>query len=91
MLVDLLKQWDELAGGFGTCMLLHHEWANPEATRRSHELVARLVMPEMQGHAEPQRAAKQRATAARAGLTEKSIAAVEAMTKLHADEVASRG
>jgi limonene 1,2-monooxygenase len=90
MLVDLLNQWQELSGGFGTCMLLHHEWANPEATRRSHELLARTVMPEMQGHAESQRAAKQRASDARAPLTEKSIAAVEAMTKLHADEVAAR-
>ena len=30
-------------------MLLGHHWADPGATRRSLELVARHVMPEFQG------------------------------------------
>ena len=38
-------------GGFGCYLLLAHEWANPEATRRSYELIAQHVFPEFQGQA----------------------------------------
>jgi limonene 1,2-monooxygenase len=91
MLIDLVGRWLDLSGGFGCLMILGHEWANPEATRRSHELLARYVMPEFQGQAASLRAAKQRASAVRTQLAEKNLAAVEAMTKLHADEQATRG
>ena len=80
MLVELMQKWQTQSGGFGTCMLLHHEFANPEATVRSHELLARLVMPEFQGQADAIRAAKARAAAVRAPLVAKSQAAVDAMT-----------
>ena len=80
MFVELMKKWQAQSAGFGTCMLLHHEFANPEATYRSHELVSRLVMPEFQGYAAAQRAAKDRAAAQREGLVTKSQAAVDAMT-----------
>jgi limonene 1,2-monooxygenase len=32
------------SGGFGTVLLLGHNCANPEATRKSYELIARNVM-----------------------------------------------
>ncbi len=35
----------EQSGGFGTFLLLAHNCANVEATRRSYELIARYVMP----------------------------------------------
>ena len=79
MLAELVEKWQNQSGGFGTLMLLHHEWASPEATRRSHELLSRVVMPEFQEHAQAQRAAKDRATAQRADLVTKSQAAVDAM------------
>jgi limonene 1,2-monooxygenase len=91
MFIELMGKWQEQSGGFGTCMLLHHEFANPEATHRSHELVSRLVMPEFQGHAAAQRAAKDRASAAREGLVVKSQAAVDAMTAKYQEERAGRG
>jgi limonene 1,2-monooxygenase len=62
MLVELLQGWQDQSGGFGTCMLLHHEWANPEATRRSHELLSRFVMPEFDEQAGSLRLAKERAS-----------------------------
>ena len=80
MFVELMQKWQTQSGGFGTCMLLHHEFANPEATLRSHGLLARLVMPEFQGQADSIRAAKVRASAAREVLVAKSQAAVDAMT-----------
>lgn len=89
--VELMQKWQDQAGGFGTCMLLHHEFANPEATLRSHGLLARLVMPEFQGQAASIRAAKERASAAREGLVTKSQAAVDAMTERYQAERAGKG
>ena len=37
------------SGGFGTCLLMAHDWAGPEATLRSYELFAREVMPHFTG------------------------------------------
>ena len=36
-------------GGFGTLLVQAHEWANPEATHRSYELLAQKVLPHFQG------------------------------------------
>ena len=41
-------------------LLLAHEWANPEATRRSFELIAQHVMPAFQGQAQATLDAKAR-------------------------------
>ena len=90
MLVELLHGWQEQSGGFGTCMLLHHEWANPEATKRSHELLSRFVMPEFDEQAGSLRTAKERATLQREGLSAKNLAAVEAMKAKHEQEMAGR-
>jgi limonene 1,2-monooxygenase len=90
MLVELLHRWQEQSGGFGTCMLLHHEWANPEATRRSHELLSRFVMPEFQGQAGSLRRAKERATQVRETLSAKNLAAVEASRARHEQELAGQ-
>jgi limonene 1,2-monooxygenase len=38
-------------GGFGTYLLMAHEWADPEATKRSYELIAQHVMPAFQDSA----------------------------------------
>jgi len=40
--IDSLR---EKSGGFGTILFLVHNCANPEATRKSYELIARNVMP----------------------------------------------
>ena len=39
----------ERSGGFGTVLLLGHNCANPEATLRSYELIARNVIPAING------------------------------------------
>ena len=39
-------------GGFGVYLMLAHNWADPSATLRSYELIARHVMPHFQGHAQ---------------------------------------
>ena len=39
----------ELTGGFGTVVGFVHDWANRENTLRSWDLVARYVIPEVNG------------------------------------------
>jgi limonene 1,2-monooxygenase len=79
----LMKQSN---GGFGCYLLLAHNWANPQATLRSYELVARHVMPQFQGQAHPTLDAARRAAAARPELAAIHAAAVEAATKRYAEE-----
>lgn len=49
-LVATIRQLQEVTGGFGTVIGFVHDWANPEATRRSWDLVARHVVPEVNGY-----------------------------------------
>ena len=40
----------EVSGGFGTIVGFVHDWANPENTMRSWDMVARYVIPEINGY-----------------------------------------
>lgn len=48
-LVERIRQMIELTGGFGVVIGFVHDWANRENTLRSWDLVARHVMPEVNG------------------------------------------
>ena len=56
---DAIRKIQELvdqSGGFGTFLLFGHDWATPEATKRSFELFAQYVMPHFKGQLDwPQR------------------------------------
>ncbi len=39
-----------MSGGFGTVVGFVHDWANPENTVRSWDMVARYVVPEINGY-----------------------------------------
>jgi limonene 1,2-monooxygenase len=59
---DLVKQFRhlmQLTGGFGTVIGFVHDWANREATLRSWDLVARYVIPEVNGLLAPYRESRQ--------------------------------
>lgn len=81
----LQKQSD---GGFGAYLLLAHEWANPQATNRSYELISQHVMPEFQGQAWSTRNAAERAIATRPGHAAAHQKAIEDVTAKYAAEVA---
>src|SRR6476659_5969249 len=49
-LVDGIKSVLALSGGFGTVVGCVHDWANPENTMRSWDMVARYVVPEINGY-----------------------------------------
>ena len=48
-LVAKIREMMELTGGFGCVIGFAHDWANRENTRRSWDLVARYVVPEING------------------------------------------
>jgi limonene 1,2-monooxygenase len=86
---DAKAQVQKLAdqsGGFGAFLLLGHEWANPQATKRSFELIAQQVFPEFQGQARSTLAAKDRASGARAAHARTQLDAVEHMAKKYERE-----
>src|SRR6202034_525646 len=49
-LVKSIKQLIEGSRGVGTIVGFVHDWANPENTRRSWDMVARYVVPEINGY-----------------------------------------
>ena len=49
-LVKMIKDVYDKSGGFGTVIGFVHDWANPEDTRRSWDMVARYVIPEINGY-----------------------------------------
>ena len=55
-LVGAIRHLYELTGGFGVVLGFAHDWANREATARSWDLVARYVIPELDGQLRPLRA-----------------------------------
>ena len=55
-LIANIRQMQEVTGGFGMVLSFAHDWANPEATNRSWDLIARHVIPEINGQIEPMRA-----------------------------------
>lgn len=58
-LVERIRDLYELAGGFGVVVGFAHDWANIEDTRRSWDLVARYVVPELKGIINPLRRSQQ--------------------------------
>jgi limonene 1,2-monooxygenase len=67
-------------GGFGAYIVLAHDWANPEATKRSFELLATEVMPRFQSSGSNLQAAAERARASREELSALQLKAVEEAT-----------
>jgi alkanesulfonate monooxygenase SsuD/methylene tetrahydromethanopterin reductase-like flavin-dependent oxidoreductase (luciferase family) len=79
---------DQSNGGFGAMLLLSHDWANPEATRRSFELIAQNVFPEFQGQAAGTLAAAERARVSREAHAATQLQAVDHMTAKYQREKA---
>src|SRR3984893_102926 len=49
-LVKMIKSVYDKSGGFGTVVGFVYDWANPENTMRSWDMVARYVIPEINGY-----------------------------------------
>ena len=57
-LVAAIKKMIDATGGFGTVIGFAHDWANRDATLRSWDLVARYVVPEINGYLRNYRASQ---------------------------------
>lgn len=83
----LMKQSN---GGFGAYLMLAHNWADPEATKKSYELIARNVMPHFQGQHLPTMDSAARAEKLRPDLAARHSQAVEDMKARYEAELLAR-
>ena len=84
------RLWKQSAGGFGAYLMLAHNWADFDATRKSYALIAREVMPHFQGQHHSTMQAAARAQKARPELSEIHAKAVDAAREGYAAIQAER-
>ena len=84
-----IERLQEQSGGFGTYLLMAHEWADREPTRRSYELFAREVMPKFQSSADALVASRDWAAENRPTFIGAAGAAIMSAIQRHNEEKAS--
>ncbi|MEJ5254067.1 MAG: LLM class flavin-dependent oxidoreductase [Acidimicrobiales bacterium] len=90
-LIAFIENLIELSnGGFGTFLIQAHEWADPQATRRSYELIAQYVMPHFQGSARRPAQSKEWVAANRDQLIGAAGNAIMSAIQRHAEEKAAK-
>ena len=85
-----IERLAEQSGGFGCYLLMAHEWADPDATRRSYELFARYVMPRFQNSTTRLQASERWSVSVQAGLDARQSQALKEWTDKHAAERAAK-
>jgi len=86
-----IERLDKQSGGFGAYLLMHHEWARPEATAKSYELLARYVKPRFQGSTERLRQAEEYGRSRWRELDQRQADAIQEATERHQKERAEQG
>lgn len=84
------RLWKQSNGGFGAYLMLAHNWAPFEATKKSYELIAREVFPHFQGQHHSTMQAAIRAQKMRPDLAAVHAKAVETAQAAYAAEKAAR-
>ena len=90
---DAIAQIERLrtqSAGFGSFLLMGHEWADTAATRHSYELFARYVAPQFQGTAQTLTASRDWAAENRPQFIGAAGNAVMSAIQKHHDEKASK-
>jgi limonene 1,2-monooxygenase len=85
-LVKRIKEVLAISGGFGTVVGFVHDWANPENTMRSWDMVARYVVPEINGYLTGLRKSREFVATNREYFNRAREAV---MTKIHENEAAA--
>jgi hypothetical protein len=85
LVADRLVLLDQ-SGGFGTFLMLGHDWASPEATMKSYELFARHVVPHFEGQLAAPRTSHDWAPAKRGELFGRAGQAIMNAITTHVDE-----
>ena len=87
---DAIDQIDRLHkqsnGGFGAYLCMSHEWADPDATLHSYELLSRYVFPQFQRQSSRLQDAERRARTRKGELFDQQAEALAAWTAKHQDE-----
>jgi limonene 1,2-monooxygenase len=79
----------EQSGGFGTFLMLGHDWADREATLKSYQLFAREVIPHFKGRLAAPKASHDWATAKRAEIFGRAGQAILNAITTHVEEKAA--
>ena len=88
--VAQIRRLQEQSGGFGTLLLFGTNWANWEATKRSYEMFARYVMPQIDEMPDNRVISCDECRAARPELAGKIGAAIQDRIQRHIDERGER-
>jgi limonene 1,2-monooxygenase len=88
--VNQVERLRQQSGGFGTFLLMGHEWADTAATRHSYELIARYVAPEFQGTSRTLTASRDWAADNRPEFIGAATAAVVSAFDRHNEEKAAK-
>jgi limonene 1,2-monooxygenase len=84
--IDQISRLREQSGGFGTFLTMGHEWADTDATRHSHELMSRYVVPQFQGSASSLTASRDWAAENRPAFIGAAGSAIMSAIQKHAEE-----
>lgn len=85
-----IERLQQQSGGFGCYLMMHQEWARPDATRKHYELFARYVKPRFQGTASRLMASEQWSRDVQKDLDAQQAAALQAWTEKHQRERAEK-
>lgn len=89
--IDYVQGLLDKSGGFGTFLMLGHDWASPEATFKSYELFARKVIPHFTGQLTAARISHDWAQAKRGELLGRAGEAVAKAIGEHQNDRAQKG
>jgi limonene 1,2-monooxygenase len=84
--IEYIEGLVEQSGGFGTFLLLGHDWASPERTMNCYRLFAREVIPHFQGQLDAPRVSHDWATAKRGELFGRAGQAMMNAIQTHVQE-----
>jgi limonene 1,2-monooxygenase len=87
---QIQRLWDQSNGGFGAYLMMAHDWANWEATKKHYELFARHVMPHFQDSASRIQASERWAQGQWQTLNDRQWSAIQSWTERHAAERAEK-
>jgi limonene 1,2-monooxygenase len=84
--IEYIEGLIEQSGGFGTFLMLGHDWASPERTFNSYRLIAEKVIPHFRGQLAAPRASHDWATENRGKLFGRSMQAMGNAITSHVQE-----
>jgi limonene 1,2-monooxygenase len=88
--ISQIAKLDEQSGGFGTYLMMGHEWARPAAVTRHYELFAEAVAPHFQQRLDRLAASEAQARQLRTGLYSRMGDALQEASARHEAERAAR-